>query len=170
MDFKEYTQKITSLDDYPKVIEQARIEYADAMKAAGRDYLGHEIPFNLDKAYFDALLATERFQDAKMRLANIRAVYPQSLENIFEVMEYTLFLLEKNDAMIQKRLNAAEAEFQQRTVLIISIVVGVVAILGAANQAFHLTNFEDMVRTFVTISLTVITLVCAALFVSGLRK
>ncbi|MEK7082915.1 MAG: hypothetical protein AAB972_01985 [Patescibacteria group bacterium] len=79
--------------------------------------------------------------------------------NLIESYEYRLDLVEKTKKLVKDELEEAKKEFDRHTTILISVIVGVITILGTANQAFRAENFSQALWTFVAISLSVIFLV-----------
>ncbi len=165
--FLEFKQKIRKIDDYPAVIDLARIEYNVNVSETAVVYLGTDIPLNLEREYFDHLLEVERFSEARIVIENLKSSYTGAeAHNLIEQYEYRLHTVQWASKMFQEKLQAAKVEFSQHTILIISIVVGTITIFGAANNIFKAKNIEEAIITFLTISLTIIFLVWVAFTVS----
>lgn len=168
--FKEYRSEIVSIDDYPPVIESARKEY-NVTLGTPLTFQHEDIPLNLEREFYDALLEADRVEEAKNVLERMRISYTNDIShNIIESYEYRLRTIELIKKLTKDELAAAKKDFNQHTITIVSIIVGVITILGAANQVFPSMNPPDALGTFFAICLSIITLVFVALALNSYRS
>ena len=169
--YNDLKSRISSINDYPAVIQIARTEANITSLNNTYVYTGEEIPFNLEREYFDLLLDEGRVKEAKIVLDRMKSSYKTGVwQNLIEGYEYRLSLIEKTNKLVIEKLAKAETDFNQHTLYILTITVGVITIFGTANQAFHVNDFNEAVFTFKTISFTVIVLVLLASAVNSLLK
>lgn len=164
--FEEYKASVVETDDYKEVIEEARKEHNISVDAdASLPYKDTDIPFNLEREYFDLLIDERRLEDAKRILDRMKASYmDEAAHNFIESFEYRLTMTTKTDNLMQEKLNEAKREFNQHTITLLSVVVGVITIFGVANQTLRADNFQDGLLTFIAIVLAINLLVLIALW------
>jgi hypothetical protein len=169
--FKEYKSRVVKTDDYIKVIEEARAEQKILASGTLTDYEADYIPFNLEREHFDALIDELRFDEARRALDRMKASYTSDDQhNFIEQYEYRLNLVIKMEKTIQERLIKAEKDFNQHTIFIVSIVVGIVTIFGTANNVFNTSNLSDAILTFKTISFTLVIFIATMFLVNKITK
>ena len=164
--FEEYKSQVTKTDDYEATIKAARTEYGVTIGPRSQ-YIDSDIPLNLEREYFDALLDENRMADARRLLDRMKVSYRNSMAgNIIEQYEYRLLVIEKTRTLMEKEIEKAKKEFDHHTLLIISIVVGVTTIFGTANNVIRAETFDQALNTFLGISFSMIFLICGV-FVLG---
>lgn len=159
--YEYYKSKISSGENYLDVIKQARKDF-ELVTDFSYDlpYEEDAIPFNLDREYLIFLIESKKYEEAKSFIENMKKTYKgPDYWNFIETFEYHLhaaLLAEKN---IQSAIEIAKKEFNQHTITIVSIVVGVITILGTANQVFTVNNFQEGMNTFFSITIAIIAII-----------
>lgn len=163
--YKEYKASVVEIDDYKAVIEEARKKHNITIDADGpRPYTHIDIPFNLEREYFDLLIDQGRIEDAKRVLDRMKVSYTdRDSHNFLESFEYRLHMTTKTEKLMQERLAEAKREFNQHTIILLSIVVGIITIFGVASQSLYAGNFNEGLITFVVIITAIVVLVLASL-------
>jgi hypothetical protein len=169
--YKEYKSRVIKTDDFRTVVSDARTEYEISPSGNLAEYVRTDIPFNLEREYLDTLIDECRFDEAKRVLENLKLAYthPQQ-HNLIEQYEYRLNLVVRMEKTIQERLGEAKKEFNQHTIFIVSIIVGVITIFGTANNAFQINDFSTAKWTFGVISLTLICFITLMFVVNKFTK
>jgi uncharacterized membrane protein len=92
----------------------------------------------------------------------MKNTYNTTWHNLIEANEYRLSLIEKTHRLLNQQLAEAKKEFNQHSLFVITVIAGVITIFGTANQAFTVSNFDQAIQTFFSISAAVIILVAVA--------
>lgn len=145
-----------------KVIQQSREDYnlAPDFSAEPFKFSGESIPFNIEREYVIQLVEEKKYREARNFLENMRKTYRDwEYLNFIEIFEYHLHAAIHADENIKRAIEEAKKEFNNHTITIVSVVVGVITLLGAANQAFRVDNFEQGINTFFSITLAVLAVI-----------
>lgn len=160
-------------DDYHKLIIEgksledvvliARSDYSVPLNLNIKEsdnYRGQEIPFNLERMYVDQFINKKEYDKAEKILHRMRCSYPDSwYQNFIEVYEYHLKSIVQSENAIKDSIIEAKKEFNQHTVTLVSIIVGVITIFGSANTIFVEHSYEEMFRTFITVVISIIAVI-----------
>ena len=169
--FHEYKSRVIKTNDYPQVIKEARAEHGVILSDALPVFSGNEIPLNLEREYFDLLIDENRLEEGKRIIDRMKYSYTTAdFLNLIEQYEYRLLMVVKTEELIHKKLQEAKRDFNQHTILIISVVVGVITIFGSANQIFRASDIREAILTFCTISGILILFVISAFVASKYSK
>lgn len=160
--YMEYNSRILKIEDFPKVINEARNEYKiSVLEDKINKWEDIEIPLNLERKYIDNLLEIKDFDTAKRILERMKISYTGGeMENLLESYEYRLQLIEKMEKLFKSESIKLKQELNQHNITTISIIAGIVVIFGVANQTLISKNFNEGLITFITI----ISAVCVLMF------
>lgn len=96
-----------------EVAELARTDWGVSVdltyKGEETEYDGIDIPFNLERLYFDELIKSKKYILASKLLNRMRYSYTHSsYQNFIESYEYHLRSVEQSEAVIESSLNEAK--------------------------------------------------------------
>jgi SMC interacting uncharacterized protein involved in chromosome segregation len=165
--YNEYKYSIVTFEDLKKAVEEARAEYSVQNNISSPDYTGIDIPFNLEQEYFDRLIESKKYTEAENLLEKMKHSYNLNYHNFMESMEYRMKTFVKTDELIKDALTEAKKEFNQQTITLISIIVGIITIFGTANQVFKVNSFSEGIATFLVICSSLIATVATALIANS---
>ena len=163
MTYECLRDQISSIEDYPLVIQKARNahkQYLVGETTHKVPYIKDETPFNLEREYFDLLLDEDRVKEARIILERMERTYNVGWHNLLEQQRYRFKLVVETNYLVEKKIKEAEKEFNKHTLLVLSIVVGVITIFGSANQFLHASSYKEALMTFTAI------IIAIALFIS----
>lgn len=159
MSYDEHKSLISDVSHYPERIKVAREQAGIQMSQTEYIYKNDEIPFNLEREYFDLLIDEGKLTEARLVLERMKKSYKPVWENLIEGYEYRMHLVEKTNELIREKLIKAEKEFNHHTILIISITVGVVTIFSTATETLTASNLKEGLISFGAICSALIFLV-----------
>lgn len=165
--YKEFKASVVNIEDLKRAVEKARLEYGVTTSFTPPEYLSFDVPFNLEQEYFDLLMSNENYAEAKNVLDRMKHSYDLGYHNLIEAMEYRMNTLLKVENSLNKSLIEAKKEFNQHSITLVSIVVGIITIFGTANQTFKVDSFSEGISTFLVISLVLIALIAVALITNA---
>jgi len=157
-------KSIKTLKDYPyfnkkgllEQIKKSKSEYnvvAENRYCEDDHVSGVWIPFNLERKYVDILIEEKRYKEANDVLKEMRASYGNvEFHNFIEQYEYRLISIIHLDQEIKNQIIKAKESFNKHTVTLITVIVGLVTIFGAANNFLRATTFKEGLITFLSIS------------------
>lgn len=159
-----YKNKILSGIPYEDVIKEVKEEYNLSPDFSFKiKYKFLDIPFNLEREYVTSLIESGLFEKARKTLENMKMTYKDvNYQNFIENYEYHLGAVKNAEDRVKKSLIEAKKEFNNHTITLTGILVGVITILGAANQSFKSSNYSEGMNTFFSISLAIIFLIIVA--------
>jgi len=163
--YKDYKIKIFDDKSFCEQIEKARIDtnVNFVSKDFTDDLSGAMIPFNLEREYVDFLILNKRYKEAEGVLLRMRNSYAHpELQNFIEIYEYRLDSILHGNRNLKDAILEAKKEFNQHTITVISFVVGVVTIFGAANITIQNTNYDVALNNFFAIVLAIVILTLVA--------
>lgn len=172
-DWKYYKNKISAGEPEKEVIKEARKDYGELVPDYGFDIepKGQDIPFNLDREYLIRLIDSKKYKDAKELVEEMKRTYRSSLHwNFIETFEYHLRAAIHAHENVKTELVEAKKEFNQHTITIIAVVVGVITLLGTANETFTVSNFEEGLNTFFSITIAILAVISITFIMNGLFK
>lgn len=119
-----------------------------------------DIPFNLERQYVDELIDNKQYDEANKILSRMRCSYvnPAS-QNFIELYEYHLKSIVQSEKAIKDSIIEAKKEFNQHTITLVSIIVGVITIFASANTIFVEHSYDEMFRTFVTVVVSIVAVI-----------
>ena len=82
-----------------------------------------------------------------------------NFQNFIEQFEYHLKSIVESEKVIKESINDAKREFNQYTITLISIIVGIITIFGTASTVFKVSSYVQMFLTFVTVVISVIAVI-----------
>lgn len=168
--FDYYKSRIKAGDDPVIVIQKCREDYelAPDFSAEPFKFTGTSIPFNIEREHVICLIEEKKYKEATEFLENMRKTYrhPEFL-NFIEIFEYHLHATKYSEINIRSAIEEAKKEFNQHTITIVTVIVGVIALLATANQQFTVTNFNDGLKTFWSITGAIILII---IFAFGLNN
>lgn len=146
-----------------EIITLARGEYGikigDEISEADL-YTGTDIPFNLEREYVNYFIDKKQYDKAEEILQRMRCSYPDiTRQNFIEGYEYHLKSIVKSEKAIKDSIIEAKKEFNQHTITLVSVIVGVITIFGSANTIFVEHTYDEMFRTFITIVISIIAVI-----------
>ncbi len=144
-----------------EIVNEARHEYLIEINPLYKEtYVYKDIPFNLERMYLDELIEERNFLEAEKVLKRMRCSYPDVFyQNTIESFEYHLRSIIQSERMIQNSISEAKKEFNQHTITLVSIVVGIITIFGSANAIFEVDSYKIMLLTFITIVASIIAVI-----------
>ncbi len=123
-------------------------------------WVGFDVPFNLERLYLDELIQNNEYESASKLLSRMRHSYTSaSQQNFIESYEYHLKSIKQSEAIIELSLNEAKKDFNQHTITLISVIVGIITLFGTASKTLEAKNFEESLYSFIAISGAVIFLI-----------
>jgi len=156
--FIYYKNKITSGKTPLEVINEVREDYnINTDFSFNLEYQFSDIPFNIEQEYLMSLIDEKKYNDAKKLIEDMKHTYRNAnYLNFIEVYEYHLNAVMHAEKSIKDSIIEAKKDFNQHTITIVTVIVGVVTLLGTANQAFTVSNFNEGMKTFWSITAAVI--------------
>ncbi len=140
--------------------EEHKVSVNLILKNESDKYFGHWIPFNLEREYVDELIDNKNYDEARNILKRMRYSYPDTdFQNFIESYEYHLKSIIQSEKIIKESIIEAKKEFNQHTITLIGIIVGVITIFGSANIVIENKSYVEMFLTFITIVISVITVI-----------
>lgn len=170
MEYKEYKSKIYNQQTFIEQIEIARKENNITLKSfdPSDSNFGPWIPFNLEREYVDFLIENKKYHEAKETLIKMRNSYEGgSYQNFIEIYEYRLDAILHSNKNLKNEIIEAKKEFNQHAILIISMVVGIVTIFGAANVTIQKVDYNVALANFFAVVLAVGFLTFIAFFANS---
>lgn len=164
-DWDYYQNKIRAGEDTKKVILEVRKDFGFSPDYSfnPNTYVGIEIPLNLEREYLTNLIRDKKYKEAKEMIEEMKLVYRDDDHfNFIEVYEYHLIASLHADENIVLAIEEAKKEFNQHTITIVAVVVGVITLLGTANQVLVAKTFEDGLYTFVAVTVAILCVICVA--------
>ncbi len=136
------------------------------------EFIRHEIPFNLEREFIIKLINEKKYTEAKALIEEMRLIYKsRDYLNFIEIFEYHLRAAIHADKTIELSIQEAKKEFNQHTITLVAIIVGVVTLLGTANQIFKVDNFQQGINTFFSITIAIVFLIIITFLMNSfLRK
>ncbi len=115
--------------------------------------VGQWIPFNLEREYLDLLIDQKRYNEAKELLKKMRVSYTDTeFQNFIESYEYRLIGILHLEDQLSIKINEAKKEFNQHTLTLVTIIVGLITIFGTANNNLSSGNLkEGLINFFVVV-------------------
>ena len=159
-----YKNKINAGETPATVIAEARTDYALTTDYAYNiEYQGANIPFNLDREHIICLIENRKYSEARDFIENMRRTYRTHEHwNFIEIFEYHLRASIHAEKSVELAISEAKKEFNQHTITIVTVVVGVITLLGTANQAFTVDNFAQGIKTFWSITAAILLIIIFA--------
>ena len=168
-EYSYYKNKINAGESAPSVIDEARTDYGMITDYSFNiEHIGYYIPFNLEREYVITLIESKKYSEARKHLENMRRTYKNAQEwNFIEIFEYHLRAAEHAEKSVLDAIEQAKKEFNQHTITIVTVVVGVITLLGTANQAFRVKDFTEGLITFLSITAAIIAVIVVAFKLSN---
>lgn len=164
--YDEYLKLVLEGKSLKEVVSLARDEYMVPLNLSIKEsdnYIGQNVPFNLERIYVDELIDKKHYDSAKEILRRMRYSYPDpAFQNFIEVYEYHLKSIIQSEKAIKDSIIEAKKEFNQHTITLVSIIVGVITIFGSANAVFTEHSYPEMFFTFITIVASIIAVIWLA--------
>lgn len=115
--------------------------------------VGEWIPFNLEREYLDLLIEQKRYNETRELLKKMRVSYTDTeFQNFIESHEYRLISILHLEEQLSVKINEAKKEFNQHTLTLVTIIVGLITIFGTANNNLSSTNiYEGLINFFVVV-------------------
>ncbi len=171
--FEYYKNKIKSGHSEYEVIKEARKDYNVIPDYSFKDieYTGIVIPFNLEREYIIKLVEDRKYIEARNHLEEMRRTYRDAeFWNFIEIFEYHLHAAIQAEKNIKLAMEEAKKEFNQHTITIIAVVVGIITLFGTANQIFKVDNFNQGMNTFFSITIAVLATIIVTFAMNGNLK
>lgn len=161
--YKEYLRLRHDGMKMEEIITLARSDYGiktgDEIPEADL-YKGVDVPFNLEREYVNYFIDKKQYDKAEEVLQRMRCSYPDiTRQNFIEGYEYHLKSIVKSEKAINDSIIEAKREFNQHTITLVSVIVGVITIFGSANTIFVEHTYDEMFRTFLTIVISIIAVI-----------
>lgn len=161
--YKEYLRLRHEGKTMEEIITLARSEYyikiGDEIPESDL-YTGIDIPFNLEREYVNYFIDKKQYDKAEEVLQRMRCSYSGPIwQNFIEMYEYHLKSIVQSEKAIKDSIVEAKKEFNQHTITLVSVIVGVITIFGSANTIFVEHTYDEMFRTFLTIVISIIAVI-----------
>ncbi len=173
MKYKDYESKIFNKESFKEQINFARSEAKIELGVFDESelYDGLWIPFNLERKYIDYLIERKEYEEAREILIRMKQSYTKGeFSNFIEIYEYRLNSIIHTNKNIEEEIVLAKREFNNHTILILSVIVGVITIFGTANNTLFSPNYLDGLSSFLAITASIILLICLAFYVNNKSK
>lgn len=164
--YSYYKGKILSGEDPSCVIKKMREDFGkttDFSFNIENVITGNDIPFNIEREHLTSLIESKEYKEARNFIEDMKRTYRDAhSSNFIEVYEYHLNAVLHAEKNTRRVIEEAKKEFNQHTITIVSVVVGVITLLGTANQAFTVKNLNEGLKTFWSIAAAVLILIIFA--------
>lgn len=169
--YKEYLRLKHEGKTMEEIITLARSEYGikigDEIPESDL-YVGIDIPFNLDREYANYFIDKKQYDNAEEILQRMRCSYTGATrQNFIEMYEYHLKSIVQSEKAIKDSIVEAKKEFNQHTITLVSVIVGVITIFGSANTIFVEHTYDEMFLTFLTIVVSIIAVIWIVTALNG---
>lgn len=173
---------VKSLKDYfwsneEELLEQIKLSKNEYGVAVDVNYSedsiirGSWIPFNLERKYLDILIDESRYREAVEVIKVMRASYiTPEFQNFIESYEYRIQSILHSNKNIQEGVQNAKKEFNQHTITLITVIVGLVTIFSTASSTLKATSFLEAVYTFFAISIPLEIVILSILYILNRNK
>lgn len=161
--YKEYASEIVDGVSLKEIVNNARKDYSIQINLDHKEEDGYDqedVPFNLERIYVDELIDKRDYTSASKILTRMRKSYTDPHhQNFIELYEYHLKAIHQSSKITEEHIIEAKKEFNEHTIMLVSVIVGVITIFGTATETLKAKNFEEAFYTFLAISGTIIFLI-----------